>query len=158
MMMAYNARVLVLVADGFREIAVLPCVASLRDAGVQTLLVGLKGNSVTGSQGIAVTADTLLGEMPVEETGTMVVIPGGPRCTRSLLTDPRVHQLLADTMAHGGEVAVLDGAERLVDEAIAGAEKFRHQGQQELEPFMWECVATVAGLHLPPAGGTGSLL
>jgi hypothetical protein len=51
-MMAYNARVLVLVADGFREIAVLPCVASLRDAGVQTLLVGLKGSSVTGSRAL----------------------------------------------------------------------------------------------------------
>jgi putative intracellular protease/amidase len=157
-MVAYNARVLVLVADGFREITVLPCVASLRDAGVQTLLVGLKGSSVTGSQGIALTADTLLGEMPAQETETMVVIPGGPRCTRALLTDPRVHQLLADTMAHGGEVAVLTGAERLVDEAIAGAEKFRHQGQQELEPFMWECVATVARVHLPPAGDSGSLL
>lgn len=156
--MAYNTRVLVLVADGFREIAVLPCVASLRDAGVHTLLVGLKGSSVTGSQGIAVTADTLLGEMVAEETETMVVIPGGPRCTRALLTDPRVHQLLADTMAHGGEVAVLAGAERLVDEAIAGAQSFRHQGQRELEPFMWECVATVAGLHLPPAGDNSPLM
>jgi putative intracellular protease/amidase len=156
-MVAYNARVLVLVADGFREIAVLPCVASLRDAGVQTLLVGLKGSRVTGSQGISVTADSLLGEMPAEGTETMVVIPGGPRCTRALLTDPRVHQLLADTVAHGGEVAVLAGAERLVDEAIAGAQSFRHQGQQELEPFMWECVATVAGQYLPPGGDSGSL-
>ncbi len=142
-MIASNARVLVLVADGFREMAVLPCVASLRDAGVQTLLVGLK-DCVTGSQGIAVAADTLLGEMAAQEARMMVIIPGGARCTRALLTDPRVHQLLADTVAQGGEVAVLAGAEQLVDEAIAGAEGFRHQGQQELEPFMRECIGDLA--------------
>jgi hypothetical protein len=53
-------------------------------------------------------------------------------------------------MAHGGEVAVLSGAERLVDEAIAGAETFHHQGRRELEPFLWECVGAVIGLHGPP--------
>lgn len=139
-MMTSNARVLVLVADGFREMAVLPCVTSLRNAGVKTLLVGLKG-SVRGTQGIAVTADALLGETPPDGADTLVVIPGGLRCTRALLTDPRVHQLLEDTMVQGGEVAVLAGAERLVDEAIAGAVAFRHQGKLALEAFLQACVA-----------------
>jgi putative intracellular protease/amidase len=145
-----NAQVLVLLADGFREVAVLPCVASLRNAGVKTMLVGLKGSSVTGAQGIAVHTDVLLSEMPAEEGETMVVVPGGPRCTRALLTDPRVHQLLAHAVAHGGNVAVLAGAERLVDKAIAGAATFHHQGERELESFLWESVGAMMGLQGPP--------
>jgi putative intracellular protease/amidase len=144
-----NAQVLVLLADGFREVAVLPCVASLRNAGVKTMLVGLKGSSVTGAQGIAVHPDALLSEMPAEEGETMVVVPGGPRCTRALLTDPRVHALLQEAVAHGGAVVVLSGAEQLVDQAIAGAATFHHQGRRELEPFLWECVGAVMGLHGP---------
>jgi hypothetical protein len=135
-----DARVLVLVADGFREMAVLPCVTSLRNAGVKTVLVGLK-RSVRGAQGIAVTADALLGEMPPGEGDTLVVIPGALRCTKALLTDPRVHQLLAETIAHGGEVGVLSEAERLVDAAVSGAATFRHQGKQRLERFLQTCVA-----------------
>ncbi|MDT8304436.1 MAG: DJ-1/PfpI family protein [Anaerolineae bacterium] len=138
--MIRTARVLVLVADGFREMAVLPCVTSLRNAGVETLLVGLKAD-VRGAHGIAVTADTLLGELPPEPEETLVVIPGGLRCTRALLTDPRVHQLLEETLDHGGDVAVLAGAERLVDETVAGAESFRHQGKLGLEAFLQACVA-----------------
>lgn len=140
--MAYDARVLVLIADGFRELVVLPCVATLREAGVKTMLVGLKP-TVRGANGIAVTADVLLGAMTAEEGDSMVVIPGGASCARALLTDPRVHLLLQDTMAHGGEVAVLSGAERLVDEMVPGAADFRHQGKSRLDAFMHACVANL---------------
>lgn len=58
-----------------------------------------------------------------------------------LLTGPRVHQLLAETIAHGGEVRVLSAAERLVDAAVSGAAIFRHQGKQGLEGFLQACVA-----------------
>lgn len=148
--MVENARVVLLLADGFRETEVFPCVASLRNAGVKTLLVSVKGSSVTGAQGIAVAADALLSDIPAEVAETMVVIPGEARCARTLLTDPRVHHLLQETVALGGEVAVLSGAERLVDQAVSGAVAFHHQGGRELESFLWECVGAVTGLLGPP--------
>ena len=147
--MANSNRVLVLVANGFREVAVLPCVACLRHAGVETWLVGLKGASVVGAHGIAITADAPLSEAPPGSPLTLIVIPGGQRCTRALLTDPRVHNLLQETIARGGEVAVLAGAEHLVDQMVGGAAAFRHQGKKGLEAFMRDCVAAI-GLQTPP--------
>ena len=68
--------VYILLGEGFEEAeAILPA-DLLRRAGVEVSLVGLEGPVVTGSHGIAVTADVTLEQVDAEAM-EMLVLPGG---------------------------------------------------------------------------------
>jgi putative intracellular protease/amidase len=115
---ARTQRGLVLVADGFDEQTAICCIRAFRDAGIAVALVGLPAGLVTGNRGISLHPDLSLDEVQPDVTSTLVVIPGGRRSAASLLTDPRVHQIVEATAAGGGKIAVLgtavEGAERLL--------------------------------------------
>ena len=68
-------------ADGFEEIEALTPVDLLRRAGVEVVTVGVTGKTVTGSHGIAVSADVSADEALVMLKGgkspEMIVLPGG---------------------------------------------------------------------------------
>ena len=68
-------------ADGFEEIEALTPVDLLRRAGVEVVTVGITGKTVTGSHGIAVSADVSADEALAMLKGgkspEMIVLPGG---------------------------------------------------------------------------------
>ena len=68
-------------ADGFEEIEALTPVDLLRRAGVEVVTVGVTGKTVTGSHGIAVSADVSADEALAMLKGgkspEMIVLPGG---------------------------------------------------------------------------------
>lgn len=68
--------VYVLLGEGFEESEAIVPVDLLRRAGVEVRLVGLAGQTVTSSHGIAVTCDCALRDVD-EEALTMLVLPGG---------------------------------------------------------------------------------
>ena len=68
--------VYILLGEGFEEAEAILQADLLRRAGVEVSLVGLEGPVVTGSHGIAVTADVTLEQVDAEAM-EMLVLPGG---------------------------------------------------------------------------------
>ena len=78
--------VYILLADGFEEMEALVPADLLRRAGIEVKLVGLDAPVITGSHGIAVTADLLLEQASAEEMD-MLVLPGGMGGVESMQMD-----------------------------------------------------------------------
>ncbi|MDX1663355.1 MAG: DJ-1/PfpI family protein [Candidatus Promineifilaceae bacterium] len=103
-------RSLVLVADGFQERTTVGCIHTLREVGAPASVVGLTAGPVTGSRGIVLQPDLSLDQVSLDDPPLLAVLPGGRRCIAALLTDPRVHRLLALIVGAGGSVALLHPA------------------------------------------------
>ena len=94
----------VFLADGFEEIEALTVVDLCRRAGITTDMVSIKEPSetalfVTGSHGIRVTADRLIGDLDFDALD-MIVLPGGmPGTTNLEACEP----LMAQVRAFDGE-------------------------------------------------------
>ena len=67
----------VFLADAFEEIEALAPVDLLRRAGLTVQTVGVTGKVVTGSHGIAVTADILPADLNLNDDLQAVILPGG---------------------------------------------------------------------------------
>jgi len=92
--------VYILLAEGFEEVEALAPADLLRRAGVETALVSLKGEWVTGGHGITVKADMELEQVKPEE-GDMVMLPGGALGVANLDADPRVEALVRTAVEKG---------------------------------------------------------
>lgn len=87
------SRVLVVLAPGFEEIEATTIVDVLRRADISVTIAGLNERSVTGSHGIRIEADALLGE--VDDSGyEALVLPGGLPGAHHLRDDERVIALV----------------------------------------------------------------
>jgi putative intracellular protease/amidase len=102
---APGKRVLILLAPGFAERQVIHHTTCMRESGVPTALVGLSTQPVSGQQGIAVQPDCSLNDLSSETAYPLILMSGGYQYISSLLADPRVHQLLANTLEQNGYVA-----------------------------------------------------
>ena len=98
----------VLLADGFEEIEALCPVDVLRRAGLAVKTVGITGKTVTGSHGIAVSADILPSEAtePIE----LLFLPGGMPGSSNLDASPEVDALLTRALTEGAQIAAICAA------------------------------------------------
>lgn len=103
------SRVLVLLAEGFEEIEAVTVVDLLRRAGIETLTAALGGRTVTGSHGIAVTADAGLDAVD-PAAFDMIVLPGGLPGADHLKADARVIDLLRRFAESGRYTAAICAA------------------------------------------------
>ena len=70
-------------AEGYEEIEALTVVDLCRRAGVEILMISVTGkDSVTGSHGISVKMDALLGDVDFGQLD-MLILPGGCRAQRT---------------------------------------------------------------------------
>lgn len=102
--------VLVLVATHFDEIPTVYCLCKMRTEGFLTKLVGLTPGLQTGLCGLKVRPDAHLSEIVTMNSTNgrrLVILTGGDECRARLLSDPRVHQLVAATLKDGGFVAAM---------------------------------------------------
>jgi 4-methyl-5(b-hydroxyethyl)-thiazole monophosphate biosynthesis len=103
------SRVLVPLAPGFEEIEAVTVVDLLRRGGIEVHTASLNGPLVTGSHGIAVTADIAL-DAVVADDYDMIVLPGGMPGAEHLRNDPRVISLLRRFAAAGRYTAAICAA------------------------------------------------
>jgi 4-methyl-5(b-hydroxyethyl)-thiazole monophosphate biosynthesis len=102
--------ILVLLAPGFDEVAVVTVAQTLRRSGFHVELVGLTAGPVRGGYGLSLTPDKSLSEVEEDES-VAIVLPGGKEGARRLNADPRVHGLLRRAFEQGAYVAALDAAQ-----------------------------------------------
>lgn len=84
----------VFLAEGFEEIEALTPVDCLRRAGKTVQTVGVGGKVITGSHGIAVTADITEEDIALNEQLEMIVLPGGMPGTLNLGKSDAVKQAI----------------------------------------------------------------
>lgn len=90
-------QVVILIAPGFDEEAVVHCLCQMRQWGTAVTLVGAPSNLVVGASGLAVRPDyslTQLHQAVLTGRDSLLIIPGSSACATTLLSDPRVHRVI----------------------------------------------------------------
>jgi 4-methyl-5(b-hydroxyethyl)-thiazole monophosphate biosynthesis len=87
------SRVAVILADGFEEVEAVAIIDVLRRAGIDTVVAGLHGGSVSSARMVRVVPDTLIDTIQAEDFD-MLVLPGGQPGSDNLNADPRVSELI----------------------------------------------------------------
>jgi 4-methyl-5(b-hydroxyethyl)-thiazole monophosphate biosynthesis len=104
-------KVIVLLAEGFEEVEAVTPIDYLRRAGVEVTIAAVgKSKTVTGSHGISVNADTLIGDAPGAETWDAVIIPGGLPGAANLAASAEVGALLKEAASAGKWVCAICAA------------------------------------------------
>ena len=109
----FSKRIIALVAPNFEEGFTVYCLDQMREARLPSTLISLSKGLVRGLHGIWVQPDGTLNTVDPRDVG-MVIIPGSRSCASQLLSDPRVHRLLDNTIANGGYVVTRESAQDLV--------------------------------------------
>ena len=97
-------------ADGFEEMEALSPVDVLRRAGVEVKTVGVGGDIITGTHGIAVKADMTVNEIKLNNDLEMVVLPGGMPGAENLENSPEVQAAIDYCVEHDKYVAAICAA------------------------------------------------
>lgn len=144
-----NNKVLILLAPGFEERTTIYLLDHMREAGLPVALVSLTAGLVTGLHGLAVRPDYSLDQLMTRASYQLIIVPGGRQCTSSLVTDPRVHQLLEVTLKNDGFVAATLTAEPVLTQAgiptPSNRPQFIPQKDMEVEEFTSVLVNLLSG-------------
>lgn len=131
---------LVLISSGFEEESTIACIKQLRNSGLAAKLVGLTAGLMVGAHGLTIRPDITLADLETQAGYRLIVVPGCTQSTRSLLTDPRVHQLFATTTSAGGQIAVMNTAEAAFVQAglleLLAEDNVLVQGGQDTAGFL----------------------
>lgn len=139
---------LILISAGFEEESTITCMKELRSSGAEAKLVGLTSGLLVGARGLTVRPDVTVAGLESRKGYRLVLVPGCTQSTRTLLADPRVHQLFAATAGEGGRVAVMSPAETafaqagFLDSLTEAAVMF--QGEQDTAEFIKQLVHLTA--------------
>ncbi|MDD4510374.1 MAG: DJ-1/PfpI family protein [Oscillospiraceae bacterium] len=107
--------VYILLGNGFEEIEAVTPADLLRRAGVETVLVGVDGKTVTGAHGIQVGADILVPDINLEEL-EMLVLPGGKGGVDSIRANRDALDLIREVHARGRYLAAICAAPLILAE------------------------------------------
>lgn len=110
-------RVLVPLAPGFEEIEAVTIIDVLRRAGVEVTVAGLDARQVTGSHGITLGADDLLGNV-LQQDWDAIVLPGGMPGAQHLEDHSGLRVLLQKQSQQGKHIAAICAAPKAL--AAAG--------------------------------------
>lgn len=139
-LVSQNKHTAVLLASGFDEEQVVAILCQMRTAGLPVSLIGLSTKPLTGMHGVALCPDGYLTDLAKNVCFRLIIIPGNGRGTRTLLTSPRFHQLLKNTLAAAGYVAALDTAVPTLQTAgipsyAAQSDHYLQQDSESLHDF-----------------------
>lgn len=113
---AVISTVFILVARDFREGTIVYLLERLRRAGISVSLVGLSDRLIKGYHGMEIRPDLSLGQLPPTSDHELLILPDGQACVAALLADPRVVQLIDDTLLNQGLVAAMPEAEVMLEQ------------------------------------------
>jgi len=108
-------RVLCILENGFEEIEAGTPVELLRRAGVEVVLAGVSGMTVTGKCGIRIEADALLGDVSGKDFDALF-LPGGP-AVMDLRKSPEVLDLIREFSGDDKLIAAICAAPLLLHDA-----------------------------------------
>lgn len=124
--------VYILLAPGFEEAEALVPADLLRRAGLETQLVSVTGEPVTGSHGITVIADTVLDKLDLFGAD-MIVLPGGGLGVKNLGAEPAVEKLVREAVERDLWVAAICAAPTLLGKwgLLEGKQAVCYPGMEE---------------------------
>lgn len=109
-----SQKVLVPLAQGCEELEAVTIIDILVRGEVNVITASLDNNKIiTASRGVQLIAQTTLDEI-LDESFAMVVLPGGLPGADHLNSDPRIIQLLQDTVNQGGISAAICAAPKVL--------------------------------------------
>lgn len=106
--------VLVLLAPGFAEEQLEYYADYMRQNALPVSLIGLSVQSVNSVDGSPQNPDYTLNQLPPQSTYPLILMLGGYDYLASLMSDPRVHQLIGETLEGDGYVAADETAESML--------------------------------------------
>lgn len=139
-----TTKVGVVLATGFEEVEAFTPVDMLRRAGATVITAGLDAESVAGSHGIEVVADTTFEKLDISELD-MIFLPGGMPGTLNLLNSDAVTAAIKYMYEKGKWIAAICAAPSVLAKAgildhhrftIHPAEQGRVISQPENEPVV----------------------
>ena len=96
---------LIILAPGFDLDLVKVCAARMKATGRRMSLIGLAAGPVRSDQGLRLTPDADLEQLPDDVAVDWLLLPGGRECAAALSRDPRVYRLLRAVHEDGGRIA-----------------------------------------------------
>lgn len=123
-----------IIADGFDEVEAIVILSTLRQAGICAKSVGLTSGLIKGAHGIPVRPDFTLADLEQAldpASIAMVILSAGERYLSSIKTDPRVHRLLRQVLAHEG-YAVANALGAGVLKSVVGQKSGADGGREQL--------------------------
>lgn len=109
-------KVILFAAEGFEEIEALTVVDVLRRGGVQCDICSTNEHNVTGSHGIAISADVLINEVNFREYDG-IVLPGGMPGSENLKNNIKVIEIVKDFYMSGKLIGAICAAPIALEEA-----------------------------------------
>lgn len=107
-----SKKAIILLATGFEEIEAVTIIDILRRAGIDVVIAGIEGISVTGSHGITVSADKILND--VTRDFDAVILPGGMPGALHLHNSSKVNDFIKEMNAKGVLIAAICAAPSVV--------------------------------------------
>lgn len=110
----------ILLAEGFEEVEAVTPIDYLRRAGIEVRVLGLGGRSISGSHGITIVADAVLGDLEAAQTYDAILVPGGMPGAAHLAESRDVTALITRHFAAGLIVAAICAAPAVVLHGACG--------------------------------------
>ena len=105
-------KVVLFLAEGFEEVEAITPADFLRRSGVDLILAGVTGKTVTGAQGIKIECDVEVSQLSGDWDG--VVIPGGMPGASNIAKDEKTVKIISTAMDSGALVAAICAAPAVV--------------------------------------------
>ena len=101
-------RTIILLANRFDACLAVASIKQLRESGIAVLIVGQTADLVRDINGIKLRTDKSLSDLAPLSEDKLLILPGDKAFVASLLTDPRVHNLIKSITNENGYVLVSD--------------------------------------------------
>ena len=108
-------RTIILLGAGFDACLAVSSIKQLREAGIAVQIVGQTAGSVRDVNGISMNADISLSNLASSPENKLLIFPGGKAYASTLLTDPRVHNLIDSIISNKGFLLVSEGVQGLIE-------------------------------------------
>lgn len=105
-------KVVLFLAEGFEEVEAVTPADFLRRSGVDVVLAGVTGKTVTGAHGIEITCDVEVNELAGDLDG--VVIPGGMPGASNVASDPATMKIIKAALESDALVGAICAAPAVV--------------------------------------------
>lgn len=116
---------LLVLTDGLEEREIVHIICKWRQTGFYIRSIGLTSGLVTGSHGILMKPDLTLADRLDIRAVKPVILTQQSNYVSLLETEPRLHQLLQQTLLQGGYVAISCEGERILQRIEISAAQLR---------------------------------